>query len=373
MSTTAPDANPPVRTAPPGLLKRLHRPASRTPLLLRPWRNYVVRRVIRSVFVVWVVTTLMFFMLRLLPGNPVDTYIASQMRSGSTYESAAASAASLFTFDPETPLIQQYGDYLWALLHGDLGNSLSPGTTVMDRISSGLPWTLFSVGYALLIAIGLGLVLGIVMAYRRGGFLDHFISVVGSTLHAIPNYLFAILVVVFGGVQFGLFNVADIRGTYTAGIEPEPSLTFISDAFYHASLPVTVYVLTTFGTWALVMKASTITTLEEDYVTVARARGLSDRRIGTQYVGRNAVLPMVAQIATQGGFVFGSAIFVELILKYDGISRELYEAINDRDYATVQGILLLMTIVIVFANLLAELVNSALDPRIRESGNGAEG
>ncbi|MQY15830.1 Nickel transport system permease protein NikB [Streptomyces sp. RB5] len=360
MSTTAPDVAS-VRTG-----------ERTTGIARRILRNYVVRRVFRSLFVIWVVTTVMFFMLRLLPGNPVDTYIATQMRAGGSYESAAATAAGLFTFDPSTPLIQQYGDYLWALLHGDLGNSLT-GTTVVEKISSGLPWTLFSVGYALLIAIGVGLLLGVLMAYRRGGVLDHTVSVIGSVLHAIPNYLFAIILVVFGGVQLGLFDVADIRGTYTAGVEPELSFTFVSDAFYHASLPVTVYVLTTFGTWALVMKASTITTLEEDYVTVARARGLSDRRIGTQYVGRNAVLPMIAQIATQGSFVFGTAIFVELILKYDGISAELFAAINDRDYATVQGILLLMTFVVVFSNLLAELVNSALDPRIRESANGAGG
>ncbi|WP_419995406.1 ABC transporter permease [Streptomyces boninensis] len=342
-------------------------------LLLRIRHNYVLRRILRSLFVIWVVTTAMFFMLRLLPGNPVDTFIAQQIRGGSTYESAAATAANLFTFDPETPLIQQYFDYLWALLHGDLGNSLDPGTTVMEQIAASLPWTIFTVGYALLIAIGMGLLLGLVMAYRRGGFLDHAISIVGSTLHAIPNYLFAIIVVVFGGVQLGLFNVSETRGTHTAGVDPGLNFTFISDAFYHAAVPVTVYVLTTFGTWALVMKASTITTLEEDYVTVARARGLSGRRIGTQYVGRNAVLPMVAQIATQGGFVFGSAIFVELILKYDGVSSELYAAVNDRDYATVQGILLIMTIVIVFANLLAEIVNSMLDPRIRESETSAKG
>ncbi|MDG4862223.1 ABC transporter permease [Streptomyces sp. T-3] len=364
MSKTRPEVQP---------AGRAERTRPRVVLPQRIWRNYVFRRVLRSLFVIWVVTTAMFFMLRLLPGNPVDTYIASMMRGGSTYESAAASAAGLFTFDPQTPLLQQYFDYLWALLHGDLGNSLDPGTTVMERVAASLPWTIFTVGYALLIAIGLGLVLGIVMAYRRGGFLDHAISTVGSVLHAIPNYLFAIIVVVFGGVQLGLFNVSETRGTHTAGVEPGLNFMFISDAFYHAAVPVSVYVLTTFGTWALVMKASTITTLEEDYVTVARARGLTGRRIGTQYVGRNAVLPVVAQIATQGSFIFGSAIFVELILKYDGISAELYKAINDRDYATVQGILLLMTIVIVFANLLAEIVSSLLDPRIRESGKGAEG
>lgn len=347
----------------PRIATRLRRIAAR----LR--RSYVLSRVLRSVFVVWVVTTAVFFIVRLLPGNPVDTFIAGQMaRAGVSYEAAAAQAASLYTFDPETSLIRQYFDYLAGVARGDLGNSLSPGTTVMEKIGAHLPWTLFSVGYALLIAICLGLLLGMVMAYRRGGFLDHAISAVGSTLHAIPNYLFAILLIVFGGVQLGLFDFAEVRGTHTSGVNPEVSFAFIGDAFYHAALPVTVYVLTTFGTWALVMKASTTQVLEEDFVMVARARGLSGRRIGGTYVGRNAVLPLAAQIATQGSFVLGSAVYVELVLKYDGISILLYEAINARDYAVVQGILLIMTIVIVFANLVADLTYSLLDPRIRQTG-----
>lgn len=333
-------------------------------------RNFVLRRLARTVFVIWFVTSAVFFLLRLMPGNPVDAYINSLVaQEGISYQSAKAQAASMYTFDPNTPLIVQYWDYLVGVVHLDFGNSiLSPGTTVLDKIGAHLPWTLFSVGYALIISIVIGLLLGQLMAYRRGGILDHTISAVGSTLHAIPNYLFAIMVLVFGGVQLGLFNFGDIRGTHTPGINPGFDITFMSDAMYHAALPVTVYVLTTVGTWALIMKASTTQALEEDFVMVAKARGLSGARIGTMYVGRNAVLPLVAQIAVQAGFVVGGSIFVELILGYEGIGITLYQAINARDYPVVQGILLVITISVVLANLVADLCYGLLDPRIRTNG-----
>src|SRR5699024_11977588 len=133
---------------------------------------------------------------------------------------------------------------------------------------------------------------------------------------------------------------------------------------YHATLPMITYILTTAGTWALVMKSSTTQVLGEDYVTVARARGLRDARIQSNYVGRNALLPLIAQIATQAGFVVGGAIFVEQTFSYEGIGLLLFESINTRDYPTIQGILLVVTITVVLANLAADLINAALDPRI---------
>ncbi|WP_285661864.1 ABC transporter permease [Actinorhabdospora filicis] len=327
----------------------------------------MLRRILRAIFIVWLVATGVFFMVRLLPGNPVDVYINKQISEyGMSYDAAAAQAAAMFSFDPKTPLWQQYLDYLAGMTHGDFGMSiLSPGTSVTDKIASHLPWTLFTVGIALLIAVGVGLVLGMLMAYRRGGFLDHAISGLGSLLHAIPNYLMALMIVVFGAVNLGIIDYATIRGNLSPGIHPEFSARFFQDAFYHASLPILTYVLTTVGTWALIMKSSTTQVLGEDYVMVARARGLSDGRIRTAYVGRNAVLPLVAQIATAAGFVVGGAIFVESVFRYEGIGITLFDSVAARDYPVIQGVLLVVTITVVAANLISDLVYSVLDPRIR--------
>lgn len=339
------------------------------PLWRRVVRNYAFKRIVRALLVTYIMITAVFFLLRLMPGNPVDVYINRLIQDGVPYQDAAASASALYSFDPDTPLIQQYFQYLGGVLRGDLGISVAaPGTPVMDIIARDLPWTLFSVGTALVIAVAVGLVLGMYIAYRRGGIADHFVSTVGSTLHAIPNYLMAIMIVVIGGVQLGWFDFVKMRGTYSSGIHPEFSLTFISDAFYHATLPIITYVLTTVGTWALVMKASTTQALGEDFVMVARARGLPSSRISSMYVGRNAVLPLVAQIATQAGFVVGGAIFVEFIFSYNGIGSLLFTSINSRDYPVIQGILLIITLTVVFANLIADLTYGLLDPRIRTSG-----
>lgn len=336
------------------------------------WGEYFAMRVLRAYFVVFAVATGVFFMLRGLPGNPIDVYIARLTAEGVPYEEAAASAAAFYSFNPDTPLWQQYLEYLWGLANGDFGTTLAR-IPVLEKIGYHLPWTLFSVGLALVISVSVGLLLGMIMAYLRGGVFDHAMATIGSILHAIPNYLLAFIIVSIGGVQLGLFNYHEMRGTYTAGVVPGFNLEFIQDALFHATLPVLTYVLATVGTWALIMKASTTQALGEDFVTVARARGLGGGRIGSMYVGRNAVLPLVAQIATQAGFVVGGAIFVEKIFSYNGIGITLYDSIADRDYALVQGILLIITITVVFANLLADLTYGLLDPRIRTTGEEAAG
>jgi peptide/nickel transport system permease protein len=339
----------------------------------RIYHSFILRRLVRSAFVIWVVATGVFLMVRLLPGNPVDVYINQQISLyGKTYEQAAAEAQNYFRFDPATPIWRQYLDYLWGLLHGDMGSSIAtPGVTVTEKIAHYLPWTLYSVGLALIISITIGLLLGMIMAYRRGGVIDHAVSIIGSGFHAIPNYLLAILIVVVGAVQLGVIDYTRMRGNVSPGVSPELSFRFFSDIGYHATLPMITYILTTVGTWALIMKASTTQVLGEDYVTVARARGLKDSRIQTNYVGRNALLPLIAQIATQAGFIVGGAIFVEQTFSYEGVGLLLFESINTRDYPMIQGVLLVVTITVVLANLCADLVNAALDPRIRLGEGGA--
>ncbi|GAA1661621.1 ABC transporter permease [Kribbella alba] len=328
---------------------------------------WLVRRLGKALLTIFLVTTLTFFLVRLLPGNPVDTYIQTQIaQTGVSYAEAAAQARGLFSLDPNEPLIQQYFDYLGNVLHGDFGNSLlSPGTTVAQVIKTYLPWTLFSVGIATILSFGIGILAGMLMAYRRESWIDHVLTSIGSLLHAIPNYILAIIIVVFFGVKLQLFDLSTIRGSYSPGMSPEFSLSFLNDALYHASLPIIAYVLTTVGSWALVMKSSTVETLGEDYVTVARARGLTDARIRAGYVGRNAVLPLFSQLAVSLGFVVGGSIFVEKIFGYQGIGYSLYTAVSGRDYPVLQGIFLVITISVVVANLLADLLYGRLDPRIR--------
>jgi peptide/nickel transport system permease protein len=336
-------------------------------LLKRISGNFVVRRVFKAFFTIFFVITLTFFLIRLLPGNPVEVYINTQMgQYGIPYQDAAAQAAALFSIDPNEPMYHQYLGYLGKLVRGDLGKSLiSVGTPVSKIILQYLPWTLFSVGLSLLISFTLGIILGMIIAYRRETPLDHVLSTIGSLLHSIPNYLLAIIIVVFFGVRLGWLPITRMRGSFSPGVTPAVSLHFFADALYHAALPMAAYILTTIGSWMLIMKSSTLAALDEDYVTVARARGLKDSRIITAYVGRNAVLPLFTQLAVAIGFVAGGSLLVEPIFQYQGIGLVLRNAVNQRDYPVMQGIFLVLTFSVIVANLAADLLYGRLDPRIR--------
>jgi peptide/nickel transport system permease protein len=329
--------------------------------------SYLFRKFLKALLTAFAVITLTFFLVRLLPSNPIELFIQDLMVQYSMpYHQARDQAASLFAIDLEQPLILQYVDYLTGLVRGDLGTSiLSPGTPVSSFIRRFLPWTVFSVGLALMISFTLGVVLGLVMAYRRDSWFDHFLTILASVLSAIPNYILGIMLIIWLGVRWGLIPVAQMRGSLSPGVQPGFTLEFFLDALYHAALPITAYVLSTVGSWMLLMKSSTISVLEEDYVTVARAKGLTDSRITTAYVGRNAALPLFTLLAISIGFVVGGSVLIETIFQYQGIGYVLLQAVNKRDYTVMQGVFLIITMAVIFANFFADILYSWLDPRIR--------
>jgi peptide/nickel transport system permease protein len=332
--------------------------------------NFLLRRLLKAFFTVWFVTSLIFFLVRLMPSNPVEVYINELIVQYSlTYSEAKDRAASLFAIDLDAPLIEQYVGYMGNLAQGDLGTSLrSPGTPVTAIIARFLPWTIFSVGTGLLISFTVGMTFGMLAAYRRDAAWEPVVSGIGSVLSSIPDYIIGILLLVYLGVRWELVPIHSMRGSSSPGIQPGFTWTFISDIFYHAALPIATYVLATVGFWLLQMKSNTISTLGEDYVTVARARGLPERRITTAYVGRNASLPLIAALAISIGFVVGGSILIEFIFVYQGIGYQLRDAINTRDYPVMQGIFLIITVAVILSNLMADYVYGWLDPRIRIGG-----
>ncbi|HVO43904.1 MAG TPA: ABC transporter permease [Aggregatilineales bacterium] len=347
------------------------------PHVLRKWlrkfsKSYTGRVVVQGLFTIWAVTTITFFLIRLMPGNPLDIKIDQLQRTqGLSYQEARARAAGLFGFDPDQPIFEQYVVYVGRLIQGDLGQSItSGGISVSSEILQFLPWTLFSVGLGLLVSFGLGILIGLAMAYWRGGILDNVMTVVSSILYGIPDYIIPLLLIIVVGIQWGLFSPGEMRGgidpTLTPGFTPE----YIGSLFKFALLPVTTYVLASIGGWVLTMKSSTISTLGEDYINVAKARGLSERRILIGYVGRNAMLPLVTRLAISIGFVVGGSVIVEELFQYPGIGRNLLRAINARDYTTMQGMFLVITIAVILSNVGADLLFGLLDPRVRLGGEG---
>lgn len=336
----------------------------------RLYASYTIRTLLQALVTIWAVITFTFFLIRLMPGNPVDVYVDFLIaQQNMTYDEAYSRAASQFRFDPDASVITQYLEYMGQLARGDLGQSItSSGTRVIDQIARYLPWTIFSVGLGLLVSFSLGVALGTVMAYNRNGFIDHLLSLISSVLSAVPNYIWGLMILIVFGVQLRWFNIGELRGTYDANVTPGFNLPFIGSVLQHAMLPVMVYVIGSIGGWMLNMRNSTISTLGEDYVNVARARGLTSSRILLAYVGRNAALPMFTLLAINIGFIIGGSVIIEELFVYKGIGSFLFFSITQRDYTSMQGVFLIITLSVVFSNLLADMLYSRLDPRVRIGG-----
>lgn len=360
MATRNPVMQPTAAAPPPRLLDGLR----------NLYTNYTVRTILQALVTIWAVITFTFFLIRLMPGNPVQVYVDFLInQQNMTYEEAYSRAASQFRFDPDASPITQYVEYMGQLLQGDLGLSItSSGTRVIDQIARYLPWTIFSVGLGLLISFTLGAILGTIMAYKRNTPIDHALSLLASVLSAVPNYIWGLLILIVLGVQLHWFNIGELRGTYDPSITPGFTLEFFGSVLSHVTLPVIVYVTGSVGGWMLNMRNSTISTLGEDYVNVARARGLTSSRILLAYVGRNASLPMFTLLAINIGFIIGGSVIIEELFVYKGIGSFLFWSITQRDYTSMQGVFLIITVSVVVSNLLADLLYSRLDPRVRVGG-----
>lgn len=333
--------------------------------------NYLLRRLAKALFSIWLVTTITFFVIRAMPGNAVDILIQELTNQGVSAEDARNQAAALMNIDLNQPLPVQYMSYLGNVLQGDLGNSYkSSGQSVTKLIAQVLPWTIFSVGLSLIITFGLGVGLGAIMAYKRDTWIDHLLSNIAATLDAVSPYLIGLLAILLFGVTWKLVPIMQMRGAMSPGIKPELSLKFLADIFMHVRVLLLVYILSSVGSWMLQMKSNTVATMGEDFVTVARARGLTDVRILTAYVGRNATLPLFTRLATSVGFVVGGSVLLETLFTYRGVGFLLARSISERDYPVMQGVFLIITISVVLANLLADFVYGWLDPRVRIVGEG---
>jgi peptide/nickel transport system permease protein len=335
--------------------------------LRRLGRSYLFRVIISGLVTIWAVTTFTFFLIRQMPGSPVEVKILELMdRQSLTYEEALRAAATLFNFDPDRPIFLQYTDFLGDLLRGDLGDSITKGgVSVVSIILRYLPWTLFCVGLSLLFSFVVGIAIGLAMGYWRGSWFDNLMTAVASILSGLPDYIIGLLIIVVFGVQLGWFDIGSVRGGVDPDIVPGFTLEYMGSILQFAAMPILVYVLSTVGTWVLSMKSSTLSTLGEDYIAVAKARGLSERRILSGYVGRNAMLPLITRLAISTGLVVGGTVIIEEMFQYPGLGRNLFIAIAGRDYTTMQGIFLVITIAVVFSNIFADFAVGWLDPRVR--------
>jgi peptide/nickel transport system permease protein len=320
----------------------------------------LTRRIVFYVLTALVAITVDFLIPRLMPGNPVEALLArlqSQVTTG-TIKSLEAQ----FGLNTREGLWGQYVHYLNNIVHGNLG--ISTGyypSTVASVIRGGLPWTLGLVGIATVISFVLGTALGALVGWRRGSWLDNMLPAM-TFFQAAPYFFIAFLALDLFATRLGWFPTGQ---AYSLGTFPAWNLSYAGDVLSHAVLPALTIVVCSAAGWIVGMRNVMVTTMDEDYVLVAHAKGLGRRRV-VWYAARNAILPSISGFSLAIGFVVSGALLTEIVFSYPGLGWILLQAVNNRDYPLLQGIFLIITFTVLAANLAADFVYVLLDPRTRQ-------
>lgn len=325
--------------------------------------SFLARRIAFYLFTAWAAITINFLVPRLMPGDPVQALISRAQ--GQLNTEAVHSLYVLFGLDKEQGLLDQYFAYCAQILRGDLGLSFTffP-TPVSEVIGDSLPWTLALVGITTVLSFLLGTGLGMLAGWRRGSWVDVLLPVT-TFLSSIPYFWLGLIAITLLAGQGGIFPAS---GGFDPGVVPSWDWDFIGSAALHTLLPAMTILITSMSGWVLSMRNMMITVAAEDYITVAHAKGLSERRVMVSYAARNALLPNVSGFALQLGLIVGGTLLVEIVFSYPGVGFQLFQAVGAKDYPLLQGIFLIVTLSVLAANLLADLAYLALDPRTRREG-----
>lgn len=320
--------------------------------------RYALRRLGFYLLAALASISLNFLIPRLMPGDPASAMFA-RFQGQMAPEAMLALRAS-FGLD-QGSLPAQFVSYLKHVLTGDLGRSIAyyptPVTTV---IGTGLSWTLVLTGVALILSFVLGTFLGVLVAWRRSGWLDSLLPPAFAFIGAFPYFWLAMLTLYLFGFKLRWFP---LRHAYSFDVEPGPTLTFVVDAARHAVLPAATIVVATIGGWVLGMRNNMIAVLGTDYITMARAKGLAPGRVMLRYAARNALLPSVTSFGMALGFVLSGSLLSEIVFSYPGMGYLLVQAVRSQDYPLMQGLFLIITLSVLAANWLVDLVYAYLDPR----------
>lgn len=326
------------------------------------WR---IRRLGQTVFTVWAVITLTFALVRLMPGSVMGSLVSRLARQGYNPAQIDRLIEARLTIDRNQPIHEAYVEYVLNTLQGNLGESIYYAEPVTDVIAGALPWTLFVLSWATFISFFLGIAVGALMAYWEGGKLDLGMTTVAVTIGSIPYYVMAILLLIFLSYRLQWFPTG---GRQPTGVEKGFNLAYITGIINHAALPI-LSMLVASGVASLGMRGNSIRVLGEDYLRVARLRGLSDITISTQYVARNAVLPMYTTFLVSIGQMFGGSVVLEQVFQYRGLGYYMFSALNQRDFPLMMGGFLVITMAVVITLLIADLTYSVVDPRVAGQSN----
>ncbi len=325
---------------------------------------YIVRRFGVFLLIVWLAATLNFFLPKLSGQDPVRTKLLAEASLGGYVHAGIEDMVKEYQqrFGLDRPLWRQYASYLREVSRGDLNYSIANyPRTVVSMIAEALPWTIGLLGTTTLFSFAIGTVLGALLAWPGAPRWMRYLMPPLWALHAIPFFLLGLLLMYAFAFHF---QWLPIFGGYSAGANPALTLSFVLDVLRHAVLPALSIVLVSIGGWALAMRGMMVTTMGEDYVTFAEAKGLSSLTIFRAYCMRNAILPQTTGLALSLGQILSGAVLVEVIFGYPGIGDLLFQAIKENDFFLIQGIVLTVIVALGLAMFVLDVIYPLLDPRI---------
>ena len=325
--------------------------------------KFLARRFAFYALTAWAAITLNFFIPRAMPGDPVSSLI--NRFQGQISSDAIGSLTVLFGLDAPASLWDQYLEYWRMLVAGDLGLSFTffP-TPVSQVVGQSVPWTLGLVGIATVISFTLGTLVGTAIGWRRGTWADALLPIT-TFFSAVPYFWLGLLAIMVFSVTWHLLPAAQ---GYDPGLTPGLNGAFVASVIRHGTLPALTIVASSVAGWILGMRNMMVTVTSEDYVQVAQAKGLPERRIMFAYAARNAILPQISGFALSLGFIVSGTLVMEMVFSYPGVGFVLYQAVSAKDYPLMQGVFLIITLSVLVANMLADLAYALLDPRTRREG-----
>ncbi len=320
-------------------------------------KRNIIKKVIYAVITIFAVLVFNYFLFRVLPGDP----LAMMMRNPRATPEMIEAMKQLFGLDQ--PWYVQFYLYFKNLLSGDLGMSFYFKQPVGSIIGSRIMPTVIMVGLAEVVAIIVGIVIGILAAWKRGTKID--VGTLGFSLitYSMPTFWLGMVMVVVFSVNLHLFPTS---GILTPGMTYSSTSAMVADYIRHLILPMFTMSIVLIGEYALTMRNTLIDVLSEDYITTAKAKGFGNRYILRKHAMPNAMLPMVTIIAINLGLVVGGTVQVETIFSWPGLGSLMYEALRARDYPLLQGVFLLVTVSVVVANLIADITYTYIDPRVKD-------
>jgi peptide/nickel transport system permease protein len=327
--------------------------------MIRARITYILGRLAQMIFVLWVIVTILFLIFRLMPGNPLTAYIDPTF----TEEQAQAVREQ---FGLDEPMGVQYLYYLKNIMTGNLGTSFFQKEPVFEILMDVFPNTLLLTGTALVVAYAFGVVMGALLAWRRGTRIEGAGIIFALMTRAAPEFFVGMLFLSFFSFNLGWFPSSGVSspGTIYDSIFHQIAS---GDFWKHLILPAATLALYLQGLPLLLMRSNMLEVLDEDFVVMARMKGLSEWRIMLAHAARNALLPILTALTLGIGYAVGGNVVIETVFSWPGIGRMLVRAVQAHDYPLAQGAFLLIAVVIVTMNFLADVLYGALDPRVSTS------